>query len=60
MYLTLHSRRFTVVLDTPDRTSASRSWSMSAWVSSATAAWPNRSRNMRTSMIAFMDVLEPL
>ena len=58
MYFTRHRRRFTVCRDTPERTSASRSWSMSAWVSSATAAWPNRSRNIRTSMIAFMDVLE--
>ena len=46
------SLSFTVRRQTPERTSASRSWSMSAWVSSATDAAPNRSRNIRTPATA--------
>lgn len=60
MYLTRQSRALTVERDTPERTSASRSCSMSACVSSDTAALPNISRKRRTSSTAFTAVEDGL
>jgi len=60
MYFTRQSRAFTVERETPERTSASRSCSISPCVNSATAALPNRLRNIRTSRTAFVAVLVSL